>query len=208
VVSPPLVAPAPPGAARPAAPVVPEVESYDEETYLCRPNDTFRTISLQFYNADKYERALLLFNRNHPRAAEGVRLEPPVLAVGQPVYIPPMRILEKQYAASIPNLAPLPAAPAPPASPGAAPGPRPAASAPAPTLPPLTTWSNPGGEPRYRVGRDGEKFRDIARQTLNNPDRWWDIWRLNPAYNPNSAVPAGTLLRLPADARIPTENRP
>src|SRR5262249_31759082 len=42
------------------------VDSYDEETYICRANDTFRSISQAFFHTDKYERALVLFNRAHP----------------------------------------------------------------------------------------------------------------------------------------------
>ncbi len=78
-----------------------QVDSYDEETYLCKAGDTFAAISTKFYLTEKYSQALLLFNRNHPRAMAGVRQDPPSLAAGQPVYIPPLRVLEKRYATAI-----------------------------------------------------------------------------------------------------------
>lgn len=80
---------------------LPQVDSYDEETYRCKPNDSFRAISTQYYNSDKYAQALWLFNRNHPLATDALRQDPPALQPGQPVYIPPTRILEKYYASTI-----------------------------------------------------------------------------------------------------------
>ena len=92
-----------PGAGRVSAPPVAQVDSYDEETYLCKQGDTFAAISTKFYLTEKYAQALLLFNRNHPRATAGVRQDPPTLAAGQPVYIPPLRVLEKRYGTAIPD---------------------------------------------------------------------------------------------------------
>jgi len=84
-----------------------KVDSYDEETYLCKQGDKFEDISTKFYQTDKYAQALLLFNRNHPRATAAVRQDPPSLAAGQSVFIPPLRVLEKQYATAITDHAPL-----------------------------------------------------------------------------------------------------
>jgi len=95
------------GAIQPAGFPAAKVDSYDEETYLCKQGDKFEDISTKFYQTDKYAQALLLFNRNHPRASASVRQDPPVLAVGQPVYIPPLRVLEKQHATAIPDHAPI-----------------------------------------------------------------------------------------------------
>ena len=64
MVSPPIAVPT----QATSAPLVPRVVSFDEETYPCKPGDTFRSISQQYYHSDKYERALLMFNRNHPLA--------------------------------------------------------------------------------------------------------------------------------------------
>ncbi len=186
-------APVPPVAG--AAAVIPQVESYDEETYTCKPNDTFRTISRDFYQTERYERALWLFNRNHPLATEGVRQDPPLLQSGQPVYIPPIRILERYYSGAILDSA-MPAratgqAPANPQSPG--------------TIRQVNgSAANSANrdERIYRVRGDGELFADIARLTLGSGERWIEIYRLNPRFNPKYPVPAGSELRLPADARV------
>ncbi len=74
---------------------------------MCKQGDKFEDICAKFYQTDKYAQALLLFNRNHPRAAAAVRQDPPALAAGQPIYIPPLRVLEKQFATAIPDHAPL-----------------------------------------------------------------------------------------------------
>jgi nucleoid-associated protein YgaU len=148
------------------------VDSYDEETYICRANDNFRSISQAYFRTDKYERALILFNRAHPLATAAVAQNPPALREGLPVFIPPARILEKYYCSVI----------------GDAP------------LPPLNAGSS--SEKMYRVKGNGEMFYDIARRTLGRGERWQEIYRLNPSFDPKDPVPAGTDLRLPADARI------
>jgi hypothetical protein len=181
-------------------PLVPRVESYDEETYICQPRDTFAGISSHYYYTDKYALALLQFNRHHPRAAVGISQDPPVLQAGQPVYIPPLRILEKQYlsAPADPSLITQVGAPSP-----ALTDPRnPASLVPPVTIPPGKSWSTPSGERTYPVPDQGEMFLEIARKTLGSPDRWAEIYRLNPQYDPKYRVPAGTNLRLPADARV------
>jgi hypothetical protein len=166
---------------------VAQVESYDEETYVCRPNDTFRTISQAYFKTDKYERALVLFNRNHPLATEAVRQSPPVLREGQSVYIPPQRILEKYYSSVI-GEGPL---------------------APAATLTSQGVQQNSAAtEKAYRVRPSGEMFYDIARRTLGSGERWLEIYRLNPQFNPKDPVPAGSDLRLPGDARIDRADAP
>jgi hypothetical protein len=43
---------------------------------------------------------------------------------------------------------------------------------------------------------------EIARQTLGDGHRWSEIYRLNPEIRPELAIPGGTQLRLPADARV------
>src|SRR5204863_7655258 len=99
---------------RPANPAA-QVESFDEEAYRCKPGDTFEAISQRYYHTDKYARALLMFNRSHPMAGEGLQQNPPLLQVGQSVYIPPLSILEKRYGGHVQDLTPLPPAQQPPA---------------------------------------------------------------------------------------------
>jgi nucleoid-associated protein YgaU len=209
-VSPAIAVPVPAGQPRPGAEPAATVESFEEETHSCQASDTFRSISEHYYNSAKYERALLLFNRNHPRASDAVRHDPPVLSAGQLVFIPPLRILESRYASVIPELTPLP--PAPAGAPVGLEAPRPLARPGLVTAgasgTPSTSWSMPASGPSYRVRKSGEKFLDMARHTLGNADRWWDIYLLNKGYNPTETVPGGTVLRLPADAHVEPEDAP
>jgi hypothetical protein len=255
-----LFAQGPPPPAPTAVAVAPQVEAYDELQYKGKADDTFAKISQQFFQSDRYAKALQMHNRNHPRATEGILHDPPQLE-GQQVFIPPLRILEKNYGSLIPDFKPLPAMAPPPLTPGAPPAsstppgtalmPGPGASAapappaapipavaappvspvptgpapiapgpPTPGTPPTgpttaappgtpagpvagTSMSSPAAEKQYRVGPNGETYRDIAARTLGNRDRWGDIYNLNGRrYPPEYPVPANTILRMPADARM------
>lgn len=201
VASPPIPVSGPPAGA-PAAAVVrppvfvdPRVESFDEETYVCKPSDTFQSICKDKYMTDKYANALLTFNRAHPLAADGIRNEPPVLKAGQPVYIPPMEILEKRYASLIPDLAPRAASEARPAVPAMSaptlvPAPVPVAGAAMP----------PSGGQSYTVRERPETFYEIAQKQFGRAERWGAIWELNRSEfpNPNQPLPLGTVVRLPS----------
>jgi hypothetical protein len=195
VASPPIPIGGPPAGAgaatvaiRPPVVVDPRVESFDEETYVCKPSDSFQSICKDKYLSDKYANALLTFNRSHPLSADGIRNEPPMLKAGQPVYIPPMEILEKRYPSLIPDLqarapsavgtpmpgvAPLPSSPAPPAVASAA--------------------------PSYTVRERPETFYEIAQKVWGRAERWGAIWELNRGEfpNPNQPLPLGTVVRLP-----------
>jgi nucleoid-associated protein YgaU len=215
-----------PGAA-PASTISPvrapaaQVDSYDEETYLCKQGDTFAGISTKFYQSEKYSQALLLFNRNHPRATAGVRQDPPSLAAGQPIYIPPLRILEKRYPTAVPDHGsteqptnPISAtsdagSSALPSAPKEIPGGTGPMNYTVPdTRNPQTPGANPvkpaapRGERTYVVPRSGQTFWEISRQTLGNPNRWSEIYRLNDKIDPKYPVPGSTTLRMPADARL------
>jgi nucleoid-associated protein YgaU len=175
-----------------------QIESYDEETYTCKSKDTFRSISQTYYKTDRYEQALLLFNRNHPLAVDSLGQDPPSLRAGQSVYLPPTSNLEKYYGSAIPKETTAAAAPVVPeasviirppvVSPAVSAGTG-AAPAPAP-------------ERTYRVRANGEMYREIARRTLGDSERWSEIYKLNQKYDPRDPIPAGTELRLPADARV------
>lgn len=156
----------------PSASLVPRVVSYDEENYRCQTGDTFKSIAQKFYHSDKYEQALLMYNREHPLATENLRVNPSVLPVNQAIYIPQVAVLERRYPNLIPGLTPLPAA-------------IPAAAAPSP---PRT----------YQVQASvGEMMWDIAKRMLGNAERWMDIRDLNPGVDPARPIPPGTMLRLP-----------
>jgi hypothetical protein len=166
-----------------------QVESYDEQMYRCQPNDTFQSISTRFYLSDKYDKALLLFNRSHPLGCAGCRQEPPILRPGENVYLPPLFILEKRYSASIPDLKPV--APTPPSA--------------VPSMGNRTgqiAGASPSQAKFYRVRGRGERFIDIAKHSLGDICRWREIYQMNPTHPPDKFIPGGTVLNLPADARV------
>jgi len=72
-----------------------------------------------------------------------------------------------------------------------------------PGEPPLAP--QPGPVVKYRVREGGETMPDIARHTLGTSERWVELVRLNPTLPHDSAISAGTLVRLPADACVPSE---
>jgi LysM repeat protein len=169
----------------------PKVESYDEEVYHCKPGDTFASVAQQYYHNPKYEKALLLFNRNHPMAGDGLKSDNPTLQPNDVIHIPPAKILENRYGTAVPDLSPLP-------PPGAA-APNPAgAAAPLPVAGPVTTNSPPATRNYQVQTKDGEMLYRIAEQQLGNGNRWMELHDLNPTWEPAQPVPAGTVLRLPA----------
>lgn len=211
-VVPPITAPLPSGGASTSVSNSTQVRSWDEESYRCRVGDTFQSVSQAYYHTDKYAQALLMYNRDHLLAADGLRQVPPVLQVGQTLYIPATEVLEKGYAYLLKDLTPV-SGPTPPpptaggvnttrSSPVATEGP--AAGLAAPTQPGAVASSFQS----YVVKTPGgEMIAEIARRTLNNSGRWQEIYRLNPGYLADQKIPAGTTLRLPADARVELDNQ-
>jgi hypothetical protein len=61
---------------------------FDEDQHTQKPNESFRSISKQYYNSDAYATALQRYNDEHPNQAGYVR-------------IPPIWLLEKKYAGDI-----------------------------------------------------------------------------------------------------------
>jgi hypothetical protein len=171
--------------------LLPEVDSYDEETYLCMQGDSFEEISLKFYQNKKYAQALSSFNRNHPRAAAALAQNPPILRDGLALFIPPARILEKQYGRTNAELKP--------ATSVAAAGMEKTVGVPAPAI----------RNPVYRVVGANEMVSTIARETLGDMNRWNEIYQLNKQnFDPSRPIPAGTVLVLPADAQVRAQNEP
>jgi nucleoid-associated protein YgaU len=193
-VTPPIPTPAP---SRPPVSLVPQVDSYDEQSHHCKPGDNLKSLSSQYYNSDKYDQALLLFNRDHALASDGIRQDPPVLQPGQVIFIPQMKILEKRYADKIPGFVPV-----------ASPAPNGGVPAPVGAVPqPVTSTSHSVGTRPYRVRSTGESVREIAARTLGNVERWPEIHQLN-RFDPAYPIPPGTILQLPADARVDPADAP
>jgi hypothetical protein len=201
--SPPIAVPRLPAAANGGGSrIVPRVDSFVVETYRAGPSDTFASISNHYYRSDRYERALLQFNRDHHLATAAVLRDPPVLT-GENVYVPPRDVLENRYGQLIPgHLAARVAGP-----PVVASAPKVAPPAETPVIP-VSAWATPTKTRPYRVQGQGERLYDVARHTLGNPNRWAEIYRLNPQLAPENVVPAGTLLQLPPDARVAQEATP
>jgi MraZ protein len=70
----------------------------------------------------------------------------------------------------------------------------------APDEPPLAPDHGPVVE--HKIRRAGETFKSLARQTLNNAERWGEILKLNPNFKADATLPVGTVVRLPGDACI------
>jgi hypothetical protein len=205
--------PGPSAGVRPAVGPAPAVDSFDEDIHSCKPGDSYRSISQQFYLTDKYEKALQRYNRDYP-ADRGA--DPALVQPGQRVRVPPIRVLMQKY----PDLlgerpAAPPGGPAP-----SGPTPAPVGDVPAPPArlgPPVlqppgvqTTqaMASPGGPSYVVVEQGGETIWAVAKNTLGSGQYWERIYRLNPSLNPQAVIPAGTRLRLPPEARVPQRNQP
>jgi MraZ protein len=70
--------------------------------------------------------------------------------------------------------------------------------------PPLATVAGPVQV--YEVRRHGETLRDIAKRTLGESERWDEVYKLNPRVAPDTVLTLGTVVRLPVDACIATED--
>jgi len=194
IASPPIAVPS--GPAGPAvAGTKPQVESFDERKHVCQPTDTdFAAVSKSVYNSDKYAQALIEYNRDHPLGKAAVQ-QAPKLQPGAEVYVPPVHVLETRYPNAIQNLRSLP----PDRSKSPDPGPSPPPKAMVPVVP---GPANAGQYKLYSVAPGGQQFYEIARDTLGSGTRWSEIYQLNQQYDPQLMVPAGTQLKLPADAHV------
>ena len=171
------------------------VDSFDAKIYICRQGDTFASISMAQYGSDKYGQALFQYNLDDPGAGSALQPGMTTLQANQRILIPVNAYtLQGKYAALIVD--------------------RPGAMTPVQTTPiqtvsgatassnPIATAASVTGERSYRVHTAGEMFLTIARNTLGNEDRWPEIYRLNPRFDPKDALPGGSILRMPGDARI------
>ena len=67
---------------------------------------------------------------------------------------------------------------------------------------PSSASTSTSGSKVYRVPEGGMSLPAVSRLVFGTEQRWDEIYKLNPEVNA-SKVPAGTDLKLPADARVP-----
>jgi hypothetical protein len=184
-------------AVRPVAPPQPTKDSYLEEQYRWRTGDSFANVSSQYYSSPKYADALLKYNQDYPLATREMRQNPPAIAPGSVVWIPPARILERDYPTQLGGLQPI-----------ATPTSRPSVEAVG--APPGLANSNRPADMLYRVRQPSESVQEIARRTLGNSFLASRIQGMNPtlSQDPRLPIPAGTILRLPGEAKVEATDRP
>jgi hypothetical protein len=179
-----------------------KVESFDYWSYASRQGDTFAGISQTYYKSDRYGAALREFNQKHPLAARTPQHDPP--NAGQKVIVPDLAYLEEHYSGMVPERAPLKIG-------------RPEALIASPikeevrpvrtiravtdnAVVPVAGAKASAGGGTYVVRGATERLWFIAKETLGDPNRWPEIYRLNPQVAPEGYVAQGTELRLPVTA--------
>jgi hypothetical protein len=170
------------------------VQSYLEEEYHWQPGDRFEAVSQKYYFSEKYAAALQQYNRDYPLAGVGMRQNPPAMVPGQAIWVPPVRILERDYPTFIAELQELNDR-----------------GLPVSAVRPVDASPQASGGTKLTKVRDrGETMYEIARRALNDSGQWIVVHRLNPTLSrdPKLPIPAGTVLRLPAEAKIETSDLP
>ena len=196
--------PGPPnGATIPAVsvPSIPVVKTDTPTAYICQGNENYALIALRNYGGDGYARALEQYNRELPGAAENVRAVPAQLSPGTKLWLPSVNYLRDRYGQLVsittpPATTSIPSAPTQPPL-GSQIGigdPRPAA----PPIPPTQPNQGAANATPFRVPMGGLYIAQIADRQLGNPQRWIEIYRLNPALDPTQPIREGTEIRIPA----------
>jgi hypothetical protein len=153
--------------------------SYDVDIYETKAGDNWEAISREFFNDTRYAPALQAYNLNKP------------LRPGTQVDIPPLHVLRQR-----------PGAPQSGTGTGASttmPVSR-SDSAPDPWGP--SSGSASTGNGTYRVPRT-TTLTAIAKSLLGSDQRWRELYDLNPQVADANNVPEGTVIKLPAGARVP-----
>jgi len=194
---------APPAVINAGNPPMPVVKDISVDLDACLPGEThFGLVALRFYGNDKYAEALLEYNKRHAtqvRNGSAILTNPRSLMTGQQVLRPPVGILERDFGALIPGARPM--GPAVPTIPSTVPAVKLSTPSPLVASPGVAAVSNPpvaGSSRSYRVQNpNGESILDIAERQLGDRGRWNEIYRLNPNFQPQFRIPAGTDLKLP-----------
>ncbi|MBP3958746.1 hypothetical protein J8F10_26165 [Gemmata sp. G18] len=147
--------------------------------------DDYGTISKEFYNDDRFARALSEYNQNRPVRA------------GAYVNVPPIHVLKRQFPSLTGGNTVLPAGGSGTSAPTSASSAAPKWSTadPRPTTTGRATFVVPRG--------NGMTLQQVAQQTMGTAQRWRDIYDENPAIKPDEVLPTGTEVKLPAGVRLP-----
>jgi hypothetical protein len=184
----------------------PQAKDWSVEIYKAGQGDTFATISKKYFKDEKYEQALLKYNREY-QSQDGFEKNPPDLPPGTQVQIPELAALESLYPEAIPGYKKAETGPAPTGTAGPDDGKLRSATATTdmavtPVVQ-VSTKKNSQPSRSYEVQKEGETYYAIAKKTLANPARWNEIYHLNgERFEASRPLPVGTLLRLPADAHV------
>ncbi len=176
-----------PGGTTEVKPVPPEFApktGFDVDLHDPKANDSYESISLEWYNDRRYAAALRAFNQNKP------------LQGGHAVDVPPIHILKRRFPAQAGG------AVTPVGGAGAVPSATPQ-WAPVGDKPDAPARAVGAGRGAYVVPPGGMTMKAVARLTLGNEQRWRDIYDLNSNLRPDDVLPPGTELKLPPDARLP-----
>ena len=175
-----------PGGTTVVKPVAPEFApktDFDVDMYDPKANDSYESISLEWYNDRRYAAALWAFNEKKP------------LQGGLYVNVPPIHILKRRFPAQAGGaVTPVGGAAVPSATPQ---------WGPAGDKPDAPARAVGAGRGAYVVPPGGMTMKAVARLTLGNEQRWRDIYDLNSNLRPDDVLPPGTELKLPPDARLP-----
>jgi nucleoid-associated protein YgaU len=149
--------------------------SFDVDLHEPKNGDTYATISKEFYNDAKYASALQEYNGRRPLQTS-VRVE-----------VPPIHVLKKRYPQLISAVVPASGT----SKSGDVWGPAGEA----------TPAFRASGQRTFTVPTGGMTMGAVARDTLGAPTRWRDIYDLNPSLSPGDVLPAGTVVKIPTEAK-------
>lgn len=160
--------------------------SYDVDIYQPKQNDTWESISREYYNDPRYAAALKAFNANAS------------LSSGAAIDVPPIQIVRnKLQGQTLTGTPPRPAAQGGQAGSPAAPN---ASWSPSVNTTPVRQTSE---TKIYRVPAGGADMRMIARTVLGDGGKWEAIYNLNLHFRTDVLLPEGTEVRVPANANVP-----
>ncbi len=166
-------------------------DQYEPVFHTVQTGENFWTISRLYYNSGRYYKALHAANK---RQVPGIT----DLVVGMVINVPPIEKLDRSLIGRETSTATKAAR---------KPNPTEMADLAQPTSRPRLIRPEPEVEeaprrPTYKVSRNFETVRSIARDTLEDSGRYKEILNLNSDLDPKAYLAKGTVLTLPEDAKV------